>query len=174
MKSELLEVRELIGVLVSRESSAETRAEIAARRLDRMEREKDEVEDAEYETSVEEALTNMSKVAKMIINKWFVDKGFGLGKVQTSETVVIHASAVHGPEVLTIDTDAWVQVVTGDARAQEGHRASLAWDRTRGERDKERANSAPASETSRGPDGRTRSSVREQGLRGMRPPTGPA
>ena len=64
VKSELL-----IGVLVSRERSAETRAELAARRLDRIEREKDEVEDAEYETSVEEALTNMSKVAKMIIDK---------------------------------------------------------------------------------------------------------
>ena len=30
----------------------------------------------------------------------------------------IHASAVQGGEVLTIGTDAWVQVVNDDARAQ--------------------------------------------------------
>ena len=46
---ELLHVRELLGVMVRRDRSAETRAEIAARRLDRMEREQDEVDDAKHE-----------------------------------------------------------------------------------------------------------------------------
>ena len=36
VKSELLHVRELIGVLVRRERCAETKAEIAVRRLDRL------------------------------------------------------------------------------------------------------------------------------------------
>ena len=39
VKNELAHVRELLGVLVRRERSTETKAEIAARRLDRMERE---------------------------------------------------------------------------------------------------------------------------------------
>ena len=38
VKSELLQVRELVGVLVRRERCAETKAEMAARRLDRMEK----------------------------------------------------------------------------------------------------------------------------------------
>ena len=37
VKSELLHVRELIGVLLRKERCAETRAEIAASRLDRLE-----------------------------------------------------------------------------------------------------------------------------------------
>ena len=50
VKSELLQVRELVGVLVRRERCiADVKTEIAARRLDRMEREKDEAEDGEHE-----------------------------------------------------------------------------------------------------------------------------
>ena len=54
----------------------------------------------------------------------------------------LHASAVQGAEVLTIGTDAWVQVVNDDARAQEGYRAKKAWGRNawKAERDKENAN----------------------------------
>ena len=54
----------------------------------------------------------------MLVDKWFVDKGYGFGKALTGEVVFIHASAVQGAEVLTIGTDAWVQVVNDDARAQ--------------------------------------------------------
>lgn len=43
VKSELLHVRELLGVLVRRERCAEVKTEIAVRRLDKMENEKDEV-----------------------------------------------------------------------------------------------------------------------------------
>ena len=44
--------------------------------------------------------------------------------------------------MLTIGTDAWVQVVNDDARAQEGYRAKKAWGRNawKAERDKENAN----------------------------------
>ena len=54
----------------------------------------------------------------------------------------VHASAVQGAEVLTIGTDAWVQVVNDDARAQEGYPARRAWGRDtwKAERDKEKAN----------------------------------
>ena len=120
VKNELAHVRELVGVLVRRERSAETKAEIAARRLDRMEREQHEAEDAEHEANLQEALSNQSKAVKVLVDKWFVDKGYGFGKTPTGEIVFIHASAVQGAEVLTIGTDAWVQVVNDDARAQGG------------------------------------------------------
>ena len=78
----------------------------------------------------------------MLVDKWFVDKGYGFGKAPTGEIVFIHASAVQGAEVLTIGTDAWVQVVNDDARAQGGCRAKKAWGRNawKSERDKEQAN----------------------------------
>ena len=79
---------------------------------------------------------------KVLVDKWFVDNGYGFGKSPTGEIVFIHASAVQGAEVLTIGTDAWVQVVKDDARAQGRHRARRAWrrDTLKAERDKEKAN----------------------------------
>ena len=141
-KNELAHVRELLGVLVRRERCAETKAEIAARRPDRMEREQHDADDAEHEANLQEALTNQSKAVKVLVDKWFVDKGYGFGKAPTGEIVFIHASAVQGAEVLTIGTDAWVQVVNDDARAQVGYRAKRAWERDawKAERDKEHAN----------------------------------
>ena len=118
VKNDLAHVRELLGVLVRRERRAETKTEIAARRLDRMEREQTEADDAEHEATLQEALANQSKAVKVVVDKWFVDKGDGFGKAPKGEIVFIHASAVQGAEVLTISTDAWVQVVSYDARAQ--------------------------------------------------------
>ena len=79
---------------------------------------------------------------KVVVDKWFVDKGYGFGRAPTGEIVFIHASTVQGAEVLTIGTDAWVQVVNDDARAQGGYRAKRAWGRNawNAERDKENAN----------------------------------
>ena len=65
------------------------------------------------------------KLGKFVVDKWFVDKGFGFGKVPTGEVIFIHASVVRGAEVLMIGTDAWVQVVRDEARAQ-GYRACKA------------------------------------------------
>ena len=73
MKSELLHDREPIGVLVRKERCAETREEIAARRLDRLEREQDEQDDKEREANLQEALDDKTKVVKLVIDKWFVD-----------------------------------------------------------------------------------------------------
>ena len=142
VKNELMHVRELVGVLVRRERRDETKTEIAARRLDRMEREQTEADDAEHEANLQEALANQSKAVKVVVDKWFVDKGYGFGKAPEGEIVFIHASAVQGAEVLTIGTDAWVQVVNDDARAQERYRAKRAWVRNawKAERDKENAN----------------------------------
>ena len=120
VKNDLAHVREPLGVLVRRERCAETKTEIAARRLDRMEREQTEANDAEHEANLQEALANQSKAVKVVVDKWFVDKGYGFGKAPKGEIVFIHASAVHGAEVLTIGSDAWVQVVNDDARAQGG------------------------------------------------------
>ena len=78
---------------------------------------------------MQEALGDKTKVVKLVIDKWFVDKGFGFGKVPTGETVFIHAGVVHGGEVLMVVTDAWVQVVNDEARAEGGYRARNAWGR---------------------------------------------
>ena len=86
VNGELLHVRELFGVLVRRESLADAKTEIAARRLDRMEKEKDEVDDAELE-----ALCRKPALAQ---------------QVKSSSS--------------TIGTDAWAQVVSDHARAEEG------------------------------------------------------
>ena len=104
-----------------------------------MEREQTEADDGEHEA---EALANQSKAVKVVVDKWFVDKGYGFGKAPTGEIVFIHASAVQGAEVLTIGTDAWVQVVNDDARAQGVYRAKKAWGRNawKAERDRENAN----------------------------------
>ena len=129
VKNDLAHVRELLGVLVRRERCAETKTEIAARRLDRIEREQHKADDAEHEANLQEALSNQSKAVKVLVDKWFVDKGYGFGKAPTGEIVFIHASAVQGAEVLTIGTDAWVQVVSDDARAQGWYRTKRAWER---------------------------------------------
>ena len=54
----------------------------AARRLDRMERERHEADDAEHEANFQEAFTNQSKAVKVLVDKWFIDKGNGFGKAQ--------------------------------------------------------------------------------------------
>ena len=106
------------------------------------EREQHEADDDEHEANLQEALTNQTKAVKVLVDKWFVDKGYGFGKAPTGEVVFIHASTVQRAEVLTIGTDAWVQVVNGDARAQGRYRAKRAWGRDawKAERDREKAN----------------------------------
>ena len=101
------------------------------------EREKDEEEDQEHEANLEEALADKTKAVKLVVDKWFVDRGFGFGKALTGEIVFIHASVV-----LMVGTDAWAQVVSDHARAEGVYRAQRAWGRNawRQERDKEKAN----------------------------------
>ena len=119
VKSELMQVREPVGILVHRERCAEARTEIASRKLDRTEKEKDEADDVENEATLQDALTNNTKVVKLVVHKWFVDKGFGFGKAPTGEIVFIHASVVRGAEVFMVDTDAWAQVVEHEELGDE-------------------------------------------------------
>ena len=70
-----------------------------------MERQQHEADDAEHEANVREAFTNQSKAVKVLVDKWFVDKGYAFGKGPTGESVFIHTSAVQGAEALTIGTD---------------------------------------------------------------------
>ena len=138
---DLREIRQMVEFLVRRERKLDAKADVAVRRLERLEKEHSQQEDEEHEASLPDALADRTKVVKLVVDKWFVDKGFGFGKVPTGEVVFIHASVVRGAEVLTIGTDAWVQVVHDDARAQGGYRACKAWGRAawKEERDKERA-----------------------------------
>ena len=131
----------MVEFLVRRERKLDVKADVAVRRLERLEREHSQLEDEEREASLQDALADRTKVVKLVVDKWFVDKGFGFGKAPTGEVVFIHASVVRGAEVLTIGTDAWVQVMHDDARAQGGYRACkarghAAW---KEEKDKERA-----------------------------------
>ena len=117
--------------------SARTGAPKARRRLrpeDSRGTERERDQEGEAESTLEEALTNQSKVVKVIVDKWFVDEGFGFGKTPTGQSVFIHASAVQGAEVLKIGTDAGVQVVNDDARAQGGIEPDGPGDKARGKR----------------------------------------
>ena len=131
----------MVEFLVRRERKLDVKADVAVRRLARLEKEHSQLEDEECEASLPDALADRTKVVKLVVDKWFVDKDFGFGRVPTGEVVFIHASVVRGAEVLTIGNDAWVQVVHDDARAQGGYRACKAWGRAawKEERDKERA-----------------------------------
>ena len=141
---ELREIRRMVEFLVHRERKLDVRTDVAARRLERLERESSQLEDEERETSLEGALTDRTKVVKLIVDKWFVDKGYGFGKAPSGEVVVIHASAVHGAEVLVVGTEAWTQVVSDHARAEGGYRARKAWGQRawKEEKDRERVSRA--------------------------------
>ena len=141
---ELREIRRMIEFLVNPERKLDIKTDVAARRLERLERESSQFEDEEREASLEEALADHAKVVKLTVDKWFVDKGFGFGRAPTGEVVFIHASVVQGAEVLVVGTEAWTQVVRDHARAEGGYRArkargQRAW---REEKDRERASRA--------------------------------
>ena len=141
---ELREIRRMIEFLVNRERKLDAKTDVAARRLERLERESSQLEDEEREASLGEALTDRTKVVKLTVDKWFVDKGFGFGKAPSGEVVFIQASAVQGAEVLVVGTDAWTPVVSDHARAEGGYRARKAWGMRawREEKDRERASRA--------------------------------
>ena len=171
---ELTEIRQMVEFLVRRERKLDVKTDVAVRRLERLERDQDEQDDHDREANLEEALVDKTKVVKLVVDKWFVDRGFGFGKVPTGEIVFIHASAVVGAEVLTIGTDAWVQVVNDDARAQGvSSWTSLGTRRVEGrEGQRESEQGGPTSEASGGSDCRTCSSVREEDSCGVRPAAG--
>ena len=131
---DLREIRRMVEFLVRRERKLDVKADVAVRRLARLEKEHSQLEDADREASLPDALADRTKVVKLVVDKWFVDKGFGFGRVPTGEVIFIHASVVRGAEVLMIGTDAWVQVVRDDARAQGGIEHAKPGDTPRGKR----------------------------------------
>ena len=141
---ELREIRRMVEFLVHRERKLDVKTDVAARRLERLERESSQLEDEEREASLEEALTDHAKVVKLTVDKWFVDKGFGFGRAPSGEVVFIHASVVQGAEVLVVGSEAWTQVVSDHARAEGGYRARKAWGQRawKEEKDRERASRA--------------------------------
>ena len=170
---DLREIRRMVEFLVHRERKLDVRTDVAARRLERLERESSQLEDEERETSLEGALTDRTKVVKLIVDKWFVDKGFGFGKAPTGEVVFIHASVVQGAEVLVVGTDAWTQVVSDQARAEGGYRARRAWGQRawREEKDRERASRAAQQVRRAAALTAELAAQSENSLRGMQPPS---
>ena len=124
----------MVEFLVRQERKLDVKVDVAVRRLERLEKEHSQLEDEEHEASLPNALADRTKV----VDKWFADQGFGFGKVPTGEVVFIHASVVRGAEVLMIGTDAWVQVVPHDARAQGVYRACKAWKHAAWKEERER------------------------------------
>ena len=169
---ELRQIRRMIEFLVNRERKLDVKTDVAARRLERLERESSQLEDEEREAGLGGALTDRTKVVKLIVDK-FVDKGYGFGRAPTGEVVFIHASVVQGAEVLVVGTEAWTQVVNDHVRAEGGYRARKAWGQSveGGKGQRKGQPSGAASETSSSADGGTGSPIGEQSLRGMQPPS---
>ena len=169
---ELHDIRRMVEFLVLRERKDDLQTDVAVRRLERLERELSQRVDEERETGLDVALSDKTNVVKLTL-----DRGFGFGKVQTSEVVFIHASVVQGAEVLVVGTDARAEVISDHARAEAGVPRSKGGGTARvgrreGQRDGEQ--SGKASEMSSNADCGTGSPVREESLRGMRPPHEPA
>ena len=134
----------------------------AVRRLGRLEIEHSQLEDEERAACLEEAVSNKHQSRE--VDKWFVDKGFGFGKVQIGEVVFIYASVVQGAEVLVVGTDARMQVLGDHAQVERGTEAER-----RGAQSVEGGEGQRAGEPSGDTDGGTGSPVGEPSPRGVQP-----
>ena len=66
---ELCEIRRMVEFLVRRERKLDVKTDVAVRRLERLEKENGEKEDEEREASLTEALSDTTKVAKLVVDK---------------------------------------------------------------------------------------------------------
>ena len=66
---ELAEIRQMVEFLVRRERKLDAKTDVAVRRLERLEREQDEQDDHDREASMTEALTDKTKVVKLVVDK---------------------------------------------------------------------------------------------------------
>ena len=94
---DLREIRRMVEFPVRRERKLDVETDVAIRRLERLEKENLQLEDEALEASLPEALADKTQVVKLLVDKWFVDTGFGCGKIPSGEVVFIHASAVQDP-----------------------------------------------------------------------------
>ena len=121
---DLREIRRMVEFLVRRERKLDVKADVAVRGLARLEKEHSQLEDEEREASLPDALADRTRVVKLVVDKWFVDRGFGFGRVPRRR------------RALTCG-----EVVRDDPRARVRYRACKAWGHAawEEERDKERA-----------------------------------
>ena len=77
---DLREIRRVVEFLVRRERKLELKADVAVRRLELLEKENPQLEDEALEASLPEVDADKTKVVKLQVDKWFVDKGYGFGK----------------------------------------------------------------------------------------------
>ena len=118
---------------------------MAVRRLERLEKENFQLEDEEHEASFADVLADKAKVAKLLVETWFVDKASASAKSPPTKSSSSTPALSKAPRSSRSAQDAWVQVVNDDARAQEEGVTSTqnfgdrnAW---KEERDKEKASS---------------------------------
>ena len=99
--------------------------------VDRLRTQKLETEEAQKESdlyitlSLDEAASSRTMV-EGVVDKWFVDKGFGFIKVR-DQTVFCHASAVVGRDCLKNGSKVWIRVVLDEARSEDSWKAKEAW-----------------------------------------------
>ena len=113
---ESLEAQKLTDLLVRHERNVAMKTEVASRRLERMEKEKDNEADTENEANLEQAVEDKSKFAKLVVDKWCGDKGFGFGKVKRRSSSM--PALTKERCLLMVGTDAWTEVVSDGARAK--------------------------------------------------------
>ena len=76
----------MVEFLVRGERKLDVKADVAIPRLERLEREILQLEDEVLESSLPEALAEKTKVVKLFVDKWFVDKGLSFGKVPSGRS----------------------------------------------------------------------------------------
>ena len=95
----------MVEFLVRRERKLDVKADVAVKRLARLEKEHSQQEDEECEASLPDALADRTKVVKLVVDKWFVDKGFGFGRApqakSSSSTPALSEVPKFSPSVLT-------------------------------------------------------------------------
>ena len=62
----------MVEFLVRWERKLDVKADVAVRRLERLEKEHSQLEDEEREASLPDALADRTKVVKLVVDKWFV------------------------------------------------------------------------------------------------------
>ena len=172
---DLREIRRMVEFLVRRERKLDVKADVAVRRLARLEKEHSQQEDEECEASLPVALADRTKVVKLVVDKWFIDKGFGFGRVPTekssSSTPALSEVLKFSPSVLT--RGCRLCTTTLEPRGRVSSMQSLGTRRVeRGERQGEGSQGGRASQTCSSSDGRAGGSVGEGSLRGVQPSSG--
>ena len=109
-----------IEKMLARGGRAEERiAEVAHRRLARLEREADEQHEKEQhkEEGFVEAITK----------RWLIDKGFGFAETPEGQMVFMHSSAIRGADLAKIGSRVQMRVVPDRSREDEGLKATEVW-----------------------------------------------